>query len=1004
LNFKFPLKKIIFVFMIFSVGSLITPLSSSYASLDLDSEINLSSSNVSSTEVKITEDGNIYVIWKEGADIFFKRSTDNGNSFEGSQNLSNTSGVASKNPQISASGSNVSVVWDEGAEIKIKSSTDSGSSFGSVTNLSNSPATSTNAKVEVSNSNIFVIWKEGTDVLFKRSIDNGSTFEASKNLGSAQPPLFETPQITSDISDVFVVWADESLNGFTSADIFLSSSTSSGASFENEINLSSTGNDSLKTQIAVSGTNVHVVWVENGEIKIKSSTDNGVSFGSTKNLSDNTNSSGDPQISASGADVHVVWKDGTENDAEILYTKSTDNGSTWQNIINLSENDDLSETPQVYSSGTNVFVVWKDDSFGSDTDSNILLRSSTDRGSNFSSFQIINDSTDIFTAPHLVSSGTDVYIVWNLSAPFPETGDVFFRTGVVSSNVLNFDSSQYTIDDSPTITVIDTSAINSTPDETKSAIITSDSDATGISITLIENADTGVFTNSFTLTSGSSSTPSKTLHAKSNDVITAAVEGVTGSASIFPIGISFDFSTYDYGDIAHLTVIDESSNLDTNNIDTVSVDIISDVDSTGLIMPLLETGPNTGIFGCDNSNLIFMTNNQVVSIYDTITISSTDNSSNTNSSKKDSIIANVTSTSDTIGISLTLLETEIDSGIFEGVLSFSDSLSDSNSGTLKVKEGDFFSVSDPTAEFISNGMILPNPYLSNGAIIVGGIPGGGNVTASYQSFTDKATVFDLGAGGGGGGGLVRPSLVVNALAGIGGGGSAYSSPTIQLSNLVKLGQLDVPSEVEQMIYDHDSTIPVSAMDLGLFENFDYPLIINDKGFVLSGFSTTLETQTLETNTPHTIKLMYYETDKIQHFSLYTNLRDVNTAIHQSDTQIQYNDGEEIEVIDPNGFFKDVSFTLNELDDLKKEIVLELTFANEMDTTDIILRSWDPFLNSFDTYILDAITVVSDEITESPITTYEEPIIEELQSQTIPIWIKNNAAWWSEQQIGDSDFV
>ncbi|MFB5617917.1 MAG: hypothetical protein ACE5Q4_04585, partial [Nitrosopumilus sp.] len=55
-------------------------------------------------------------------------------------------------------------------------------------------------------------------------------------------------------------------------------------------------------------------------------------------------------------------------------------------------------------------------------------------------------------------------------------------------------------------------------------------------------------------------------------------------------------------------------------------------------------------------------------------------------------------------------------------------------------------------------------------------------------------------------------------------------------------------------------------------------------------------------------------------------------------------------------------------------------------------------------ILDAWEIVSDVIIEPPTPTYEEPEIQQLQSQTIPIWIKNNAAWWSEQQIGDSDFV
>jgi len=270
--------------------------------------------------------------------------------------------------------------------------------------------------------------------------------------------------------------------------------------------------------------------------------------------------------------------------------------------------------------------------------------------------------------------------------------------------------------------------------------------------------------------------------------------------------------------------------------------------------------------------------------------------------------------------------------------------------------------------------------------------------------------IDVGLGGGGGGGLVRPGLVFNALAGLGsagldgGGGSAYSSPSLQLSNLVKLGIIDVPLEVEQMIYNCDPSISVPAYDLGFFGDFDFPLIINDKGFVLCGYETTIDTQSLQTNTPHTIKFLYYESTKLQHFSLYMNLRDANTAIRQSDTQILYNDGQDIQVIDPNGFFESVSLTLNEIDDIKKQIVIEITFAKEMATTNMIVRSWDDFLNSYDTHILKAFEVVSETIEESSTPTFEAPVIEELESQGIPKWIKNNAAWWSEQQISDSDFI
>jgi hypothetical protein len=134
------------------------------------------------------------------------------------------------------------------------------------------------------------------------------------------------------------------------------------------------------------------------------------------------------------------------------------------------------------------------------------------------------------------------------------------------------------------------------------------------------------------------------------------------------------------------------------------------------------------------------------------------------------------------------------------------------------------------------------------------------------------------------------------------------------------------------------------------------------------------------------------------------LRDISTQIHQSDTQILYNDGLPLQIKDPNGFFSDVSVTINEINENKKEAVFEITFAKEMDTSDMIVRAWDPYFSSLDTIILDAIKVVPEIVVESPTPTFDEPEIQELKSQSIPIWIKNNAAWWSEQQIEDSDFV
>jgi len=70
----------------------------------------------------------------------------------------------------------------------------------------------------------------------------------------------------------------------------------------------------------------------------------------------------------------------------------------------------------------------------------------------------------------------------------------------------------------------------------------------------------------------------------------------------------------------------------------------------------------------------------------------------------------------------------------------------------------------------------------------------------------------------------------------------------------------------------------------------------------------------------------------------------------------------------------------------------------------VIRSWNDKLNSGDTVIRDAIEIAQPEIVEIADEDLPEPEIQTLKSQYVPIWIKNNAAWWSQQLIEDSDFV
>ena len=92
--------------------------------------------------------------------------------------------------------------------------------------------------------------------------------------------------------------------------------------FSKPVNLTNNARDSVYAQVATHGNNVFVVWQEdppsrysdgdnlvNYEILIKKSVDGGLTFGDEINLSNNLGFSEHPQIATSGNNVYVAWID-----------------------------------------------------------------------------------------------------------------------------------------------------------------------------------------------------------------------------------------------------------------------------------------------------------------------------------------------------------------------------------------------------------------------------------------------------------------------------------------------------------------------------------------------------------------------------------------------------------------------------------------------------------------------------------------------------------------------
>ncbi|HET8858195.1 MAG TPA: sialidase family protein [Nitrososphaeraceae archaeon] len=193
----------------------------------------------------------------------------------------------------------------------------------------------------------------------------------------------------------------------------------------NITNLTNNKEDSIYGQIAAFENDVYVVWQEsviesfpehNYDIFFIKSEDKGKTFSMPINLSNNTEFSERPQMAVSKTGIFIVWTDTIKtNNKQIMFTKSEDNGTTFSKVISLSNNSQNSNNQEISAFNENVYVVWREsDQNNTDSDNNnsIIFKSSPDSGNTFNnSIELIKNTNDTF--PKINSYGNNVYIVWN---------------------------------------------------------------------------------------------------------------------------------------------------------------------------------------------------------------------------------------------------------------------------------------------------------------------------------------------------------------------------------------------------------------------------------------------------------------------------------------------------------------------------------------------------------------------------------------------------------------
>jgi hypothetical protein len=259
-------------------------------------------------------------------EIYYSRSTDNGETWSAPVLLSADDWNNSNWPTVAAEGGEVYVAWTDSkwgakGDISFRYSGDYGGTFGTEANVSNTSATgwSERPDIAMADSVAHLVWVErpaGNDDCYYRALKGGSVSGASYNVSSH--------------------------SGDNEADV---------------------------ARVDVYRDTVQVVWEQDGggqtRIKHKRNTDKGNSSSWSASSTVRSGTFGtieNPDVAATGRYVYVVWSEDTDGNPELWLKRNISRGGSgsWKNALQITPSDDGmdAEKPRVTAEGTLADIVW----------------------------------------------------------------------------------------------------------------------------------------------------------------------------------------------------------------------------------------------------------------------------------------------------------------------------------------------------------------------------------------------------------------------------------------------------------------------------------------------------------------------------------------------------------------------------------------------------------------------------------------------------------------------
>ncbi|MBS4060702.1 MAG: carboxypeptidase regulatory-like domain-containing protein [Bacteroidetes bacterium] len=193
------------------------------------------------------------------------------------------------------------------------------------------------------------------------------------------------------------------------------------------INLSNEYGPSREQSLAADGNSLYLAWNQWGDIMFRRSENDGLNWGNKLTLYSGIDYGANyPVVAASQGKVFIAYYRNTSGNSQIFMVRSTNNGQTFGNEIQVTNAIRGALVPQIAASGDTVVIAYEDRDIGYKYQ--IFVTVSTNAGQTWSAPMQITNTTAGARWCNIALKNQSLYVLWN-----DQTGssynhlDLFFR-------------------------------------------------------------------------------------------------------------------------------------------------------------------------------------------------------------------------------------------------------------------------------------------------------------------------------------------------------------------------------------------------------------------------------------------------------------------------------------------------------------------------------------------------------------------------------------------------